>query len=541
MVHIPAAGTPNASYHRNPTLLPNFDKPVATGSGTLGLQSPAAFLAANPRANATVTATIGGTITAGDILTLELTNNVFSNIVLQNTALTPIISHSYTVVAGDSVATIAQAFAKAFNDDAVAQGFGVEVDAGGSSGAVLTFNHPGPVGNFSTLTAPTLESAKITIGGTALTGDVVSTLFSGSYLGTVAPALGTATLSGTVAAGDTVPLTFTSSFVTGSPITVTYTVVAGDTLNSIAQNLANLSDAALPQGATVYAEDGVIFFSWAGAIGNSVTVSSTPTHGGGGSEAVTFSNSGVLAGGTGVAGGQVAVTQAVTTGQSSSTIGGNLATAINANPVLIAASITASNSSGVVTLTVPATDEPITVTSWVNTGTPTATITGTVAAGDVLTLTITNTAVTGSPVTVSYTAPTGATTTTLATGLAAAINSNTALASAGISATSATNVVTFVYSGLIGQIRISQSVTTGSETITLTATPTTTAVLSTAATETITIANSGKLSGGSGPVFASNNFNYSNNGQTQSFFYGQPYVLGYDVITNMVNQGLPIV
>lgn len=70
-----------------------------------------------------------------------------------------------------------------------------------------------------------------------------------------------------------------------------------------------------------------------------------------------------------------------------------------------------------------------------------ATIGGTVTTSDVISLIATSSAITGSPVTVSYTAGAGDTLTTIATGLAAAVNANAALKAAGIYAQSAAAVV----------------------------------------------------------------------------------------------------
>ena len=92
-------------------------------------------------------------------------------------------------------------------------------------------------------------------------------------------------------------------------------------------------------------------------------------------------------------------------------------------------------------------------------------------------------------------------------------------------------------------MRITSSVSPGSETVTITTAPTTTSTVATNATETVTFSpTNGVLSGGTGPVFATNNFEFAPaNGGISAFFYGQPYDLGYDVIKQMVTQGMPIV
>jgi hypothetical protein len=535
---LPPQGTPGIADFRNPTLIPNFDRNSVKGDGstnngisTVNHSSPAGFLAANPRAPAQATATIGGTFTLGDEVTLEMLNGVFPG---------GYISHTYTTVAGDTPTTVAEALADLFNDDPVAAGFDVEVDVAGS---VLTFNQNGPIGNFTTLSAPLSEPSKITVGGTALTGDVLAVLFTGPQFG-----------------------------------------------------------------------------------------------------------AGVL------------VTSNTTTSQNATTMALNLSNAINANAALTALGISSSPTAGVIALTVPAAAEPATVTAWVNTIAPTATIVGTAATGDTLNLTFTNVAIAGSPHTVTYVAVGGETATVLATALTALINADPVLIAAGVTATSALGVISYFYQQASGQIRFGESVSPGSETITITTTPTETIVVATKATETVVINNtpasvvativasapmatdtvaltftnagvtglpvtktytlvgadsatviaaglvalingdttlqdadiaatnlagvititqqgvignstvvsavvtetgggtetvtftpsnghmgggaggsSGLLSGGTGPIFATNNFEFApSNGGISAFLFGQPYELGYDVLTQMVAQGMPI-
>lgn len=532
---LPPAGTPGVFDPRQPTLIPNFDRNIASSTPnappTVSHSSPAAFLASNPRVSASATATIGGTVTTSDTITIAMSNPVFPG---------GVISHTYTTVGGDSVTTIAEALAALFDNDPTAAAFEIEATA---AGAVVTFAQSGPVGNFSVLSKPTESPGTITIGGTALTGDVIAVLFAGAALGPIAPAVVLAALGGTFATSDTVALTFTNAAVTGLPVTKTYTVVAGDTAETVATGLAALINADATLGAAdivATVVNGVeLSISQQGAIGNSTVVTRAVS----GSETVTFiPSNGHMVGGTGQPGG-VLVTSNTTTSQSTTTMATNLTTAINANADLIAAGITATSSAAVITLTLPAAAEPVTVTSWVNTITPTATITGTVAAADVLNLTFTGTYIAGSPVTISHTTLLGETTTTLATNLTAQINASAVLQAAGISATSSTNVITFKYVQANGQIRFGQSVSPGSETITITTTPSETSVVSTAATETVTFApTTGVMSGGSGPVFAANNFEFAPAyGGVSAFFYGQPYLLSYDLLTQMVNQGMPIV
>ena len=118
------------------------------------------------------------------------------------------------------------------------------------------------------------------------------------------------------------------------------------------------------------------------------------------------------------------------------------------------------------------TDTAASVTiSAANSATPqVCTITGTLTVGDGLQLTATSTAITGSPVTVTYATKAGDTTTTMATGLAAAVNANAAIAAVGAYAVPSTNTVTLYWPSTVSPTIVwSRAVTgTGTEVLTLT-------------------------------------------------------------------------
>lgn len=138
MVEIPLQGTPGVLDPRNPTLLPNTDQGVALGDNTT-LMSPADFISANPRADGSVVATLGGSVTSGDTVTLTITHPLLSG---------GSLSHAVTAGGSDNLDTLAEALAKAFNDDAQCQALGIEVDA---VGPALTFNWVGPVSQLAVL------------------------------------------------------------------------------------------------------------------------------------------------------------------------------------------------------------------------------------------------------------------------------------------------------------------------------------------------------------------------------------------------------
>jgi hypothetical protein len=136
---LPLQGTPGVLDPRNPTLLPNTDTPVASGTGTLDLNSPAAFDAANPRVAATATATIAGTVALNDSLTLTITHGSFTGGSLSKTIL---------AATGDTVSNLAEKFCNAFNQDAQCEAFGITLTA---LLGVITVNWPGPLGNVAVL------------------------------------------------------------------------------------------------------------------------------------------------------------------------------------------------------------------------------------------------------------------------------------------------------------------------------------------------------------------------------------------------------
>jgi len=406
-------GTPGRRDARNPTLVPNFDIPVANGS-TIDLESPALFLQNNPRANASATATIGGSVTTGDEITLEVSNTVFAN--KDRVGAVNPVTVTYTTVGGDTVTTIAENLADLLNKTPEFQQFGLLATV---VGAVITVLHGGPVGNYSVLSA-NLEPDTITITGTATNLDTLNVLFTGAF----APA------------------------------------------------------------------------------GHLVTV-------------------------------------AVATSETTTQMATAVKNAINADATLIAASITATSGTNVVTLAIPAADEPVTVVAYANPATQTATVGGTITAGDVLGITVT---ANGTAVALSHTVLLAETTDTIAVAFAALVNGNATLAGAGVTATEATSVLTFHWPAATSVIFSKSVPSAASETITLTGNATETMTYAASATETVTFSPSnGVMSGGSGPIIPVNNFNYSLGSNLQSFFYGRPVNIGSNVISALVRDGMPIV
>ena len=114
----------------------------------------------------------------------------------------------------------------------------------------------------------------------------------------IVPPTCTATLSGTIASGDTLPFVFSNANVTGFPHTVTYTVGASDTsLSALAAHVAvaiNADRTCINAGVSATAGGTAVIIQQPGLNALNTTVACTPAHGGGGSEAVTTSNSGAF-------------------------------------------------------------------------------------------------------------------------------------------------------------------------------------------------------------------------------------------------------
>jgi RHS repeat-associated protein len=180
-----------------------------------------------------------------------------------------------------------------------------------------------------------------------------------------------------------------------------------------------------------------------------------------------------------LSGGQEAVTYTVLSSDTLATIAAGVATAINADTNLQSLGVIANahgtntfvnirsvsaNNTTYSTSTSGGATETMTFGIFQN-GTESATVGGTKATGDVLTLTVHDAALTGGQQAVSYTVLSSDTLTTIATGLKSAVNGNANLTTLGVTATSAGTVVS-VNSNSTNATSYTESVT-GTETITL--------------------------------------------------------------------------
>ena len=138
-----------------------------------------------------------------------------------------------------------------------------------------------------------------------------------------------------------------------------------------------------------------------------------------------------------------------------------------------------------------------------------ATLTGTVATSDKITLTLTQAQLPGGAISASYTAVASDTLAIFAEELATALMA--AIATAGltglITATAAEGVVTVNWNSPMGNAAVLSSVVNvGSETVTLSPV-------------------GGGLAGGAGPLFPMDNFEFSFQGSVMAFYYGVPRII----------------
>ena len=279
-------------------------------------------------------------------------------------------------------------------------------------------------------------------------------------------------IGGAVTATDTVTVTVSDTALTGGTEAVTYTVASGNTLANIASGLAAAitADTNLQAiGVNAVAHGQTIYIRSCSSNITTLTVSKksgateTITSGIASNVVENASIGGTITSGdtvtinvldSGLSGGKVAITYTVASGNTTTTIATGLKTAINANTSLSTLGVTATSVGAVVTIksTSPNTTtytsatnagatETIATTTNFNT-TQGMLLRGSITTGNVLTLTVKDGALAGGTEVISYTIPSGATLTSIATAIAAAVNADTNLSAIGISAISSGALVT---------------------------------------------------------------------------------------------------
>lgn len=176
---------------------------------------------------ATATATISGSsLVAGTVLTLT-----FLNSILAQNANWP-VSISYTVLATDTLTTIATALKNAINANNVLSSANLTAT---SSGAVITISQSGSIGNSTSIT---FSQA----GGTANLGN--ETILFNPSSGNLSGGSAVAGIAGTqLILNDIIALTFSNPNISSFPVTINYSVPSSASLSAIAAALASAINA----------------------------------------------------------------------------------------------------------------------------------------------------------------------------------------------------------------------------------------------------------------------------------------------------------
>ncbi|MBS1996705.1 MAG: hypothetical protein JSS86_10355, partial [Cyanobacteria bacterium SZAS LIN-2] len=407
---------------------------------------------------------LGGTVTTGNTLTVTVNNSGL-------TGGTQAVS--YTVVGGDTLTTIATKLAAALTSNSNLQTAGINAT---SNGAVINVRSSTP--NLSTYVGSTNGGATETV-SIGVTGNFVEN----------------AVIGGTKTTSNTVTISVIDPALSGGKTDITYTVLAGDTLATIAtglKNAINANSGLTAAGITATVVGTVISIKStsvnATTYAQSTSASATETI------ALSVNQNGpqtiALAGtkttgnvitttfyDAGLPSGSQAIAYTVLAGDTLTSIATAMASAINGNSNLQNIGVSASSSATVVTVlsnSINATTlrstansggtEAVLVNVPAN-GTETAYIGGTKTTGNVLTLTVYDAGLATGSQAVTYTVLAADTLTTIATGLAAAVNGNANLTAIGVSATSSSQVIN-IKSTSVYLTSYAQSVT-GTETITL--------------------------------------------------------------------------
>jgi hypothetical protein len=423
---------------------PAFVGPTASEVFTLAGQAGVQPSALAPSAVGTETITITGSATTGDVVTLTVASSQLA---------APVVL-TYTVVSGDSTTTLLATHLTALlnaNPQLVALGVSAT-----SALAVITISWTSQSGFMAFLASavqPATENGNITLpafGPPLGVNQVDAAVLTGTPTSTEAPAL-----------------IFNDVLIAGNPVTVSYTILTTDTtLSLVAIGLAaavNANTALAAVGISAQAVGPIVYL-----------MSQSPNqtqYSGTNSTHVTVSLQAVNA--------SLSLTYTAAGGNSTTTIATALKNAINADVICIAAGIIATSSSAVVTIFFNQQLQPLTILGTVSAGATETntigtienaqlvTVGGSATARDILYVKVSEASLPGGSVTVSSTVTSAESTTSMAAGLAAAINDNYYLEAAGITATSSAAVLS-VFSEFVQPTLAVWAGTTTATTITMT-------------------------------------------------------------------------
>lgn len=398
-------------------------------------------------------ATIGGSATAGDKVTLTVASTAIAG--------SP-ITIAYSVVSNDTLSSIASQLASQVRANNALVTAGISASA---SGAVVTLFAPSSLNPNAVWSAGTAAS---TGSGTATETVTLSATLTFTFLSY-------ATVGGNITVGDTVTLTMTSSAIAGSPVNVAYAVSAGDTIASIAANLAaaiNSNSILSAAGIRASSSSGMVTLSAPSWLNPYPvwTASASPHAGGTATETVTLSSALALNG---------LMTYAVLTEQQQ-------VSGASANQAFLSAVSNIYNQSQLILsdnlyflapdqiystqlnefpLSVPLpTVPPGQVTFAIN-----ATVGGALTTGDQITLTMTPPAGLGSAISATYLVAAGDSKASIAANLATLINSTPAFPAAGVVASASGFVIVFE-SGSLNPVWSASQSAAATETVTFSGT-----------------------------------------------------------------------
>lgn len=386
------------------------------------------------------TATISGTVTSGDVLTIVVSDPALSG---------GTESVNYTVQSGDSLTSIATNLAAAITADTNLQAVGVNAVASSNQIKIKS------------------TSANITTYSESTSGGATESI----ALGISANAVQNATIGGTVTSGNVLTLTAFDAGLSGGSASVSYTATGTDTLNSIATQLAsavNGSSALSAAGITATATQNVVHvkstspnlttYSQSVSSGSTETIYLALNMNGpqtllvGGSK-TTGDVLGITAYDLNLSGGSEGVSYTVGASDTLTTIAAGLASAINADTNLQNIGVSATSSGTLITVSSLSTgvttyrgSRPNTATETLvqglqPNGAETAAIGGSKTTGNVLTITVYDSGISGGSKAESYTVLSSDTLATMASGLANVIASDSTLSALGITASAASTVI----------------------------------------------------------------------------------------------------
>ncbi len=388
----------------------------------------------------TQTATVNGTVTSGNVLTIVVNDPSLSG---------GTETVNYTVQSGDTLSSIATNMAAAITADTNLQTLGVNAIASSNQIKIKSTS-----ANLTTYTASTSGGATESIA-----------------LGISANAVQNATIGGAVTSGNVLTLTAYDAGLSGGSASVSYTATGSDTLNTLASNLAsavNSSSALSADGITATATQNVVHIKSTSP--NLTTYSQSLSSGATETIYLALNTNGpqtFLLGGSkttgdvlgiktfdlNLSGGGESISYTIQSTDTLTSIAGALASAINSDTNLQNIGVSATSSGQLITVTSLSTgvttyraSRPATATETIvqginPNGVETAAIGGTKHTGDVLTITVYDAGLSGGSKAKTYTVGSTDTLSTIASGLASAISSDSTLSALGIIASAASTVV----------------------------------------------------------------------------------------------------